>query len=85
MKELSEFPAAPSGSPPKRQKEVEKPPPRMEARWGVFDIAGRLAVSFPYNDKPAAEVKLTELLDKAKREGYGTYYLAKHQRPMGTE
>jgi len=48
-----------------------KAPPRMRARWGVFDGGMKEVAAFDYNQRADAELKLGELLGKQK----GTYFL----------
>src|SRR5262249_20999987 len=55
-------PAAPKVRTPR----AKKPPPRMRARWGVFDGAMKQVAIFDYNQRAAADDKLAELLAKKK-------------------
>ncbi len=45
-----------------RKPRAKKAPPRMRARWGVFDGAMKQVAVFDYNQRPAAEAKVAELL-----------------------
>ena len=52
---------------PKVQKaRAKKPPPRMRARWGVFDAGMKQVAVFDYNQRAAAEAKLADLLARKK-------------------
>ncbi len=61
---------APAGPKVKR---VRKPkaPPRMFARWGVYDAGMKQVAVFDYTQRAAAEEKLADLLTKKK----GTHFL----------
>lgn len=67
-------PAAP------KAKKVRKPkvPPRMRARWGVFDGAMKQVAIFDYNQRAAAQEKLADLLGKKK----GPHFLQIVKEPM---
>ncbi len=49
-------------------KKVRKPkaPPRMRARWGVYDASMKQVAVFDYNQRPAAEEKVADLFAKKK-------------------
>jgi hypothetical protein len=67
-------PTAPRG----RTTRAKKAPPRMCARWGVFDGGMKRVAVFDYNQRAAAEAKLADLLGKQK----GTYCLQIVKEPM---
>jgi hypothetical protein len=56
---------------PVRKPRAKKPPPRVRARWGVFDGAMKQVAIFDYNQRPEADAKLADLLTKRK----GSYFL----------
>jgi hypothetical protein len=43
-----------------------KAPPRLRARWGVFDAGMKQVAIFDYNQRAAADEKLANLLGKGK-------------------
>src|SRR5947209_917794 len=49
----------------------KKAPPRLRARWGVFDGSMRQVAVFDYNQRAAADEKLAGLLARNK----GIHYL----------
>ena len=52
---------------PKVQKSrPKKAPPRMRARWGVFDAGMKQVAVFDYNQRAAADAKLADLLARKK-------------------
>jgi len=71
-------PAVPVAAPRKRAKakapatpRVKKPrakklPPRLRARWGVFDSGMKQVAIFDYNQRIAAEEKLADLTARKK-------------------
>jgi hypothetical protein len=61
-----------------RKTRVKKAPPRMVARWGVFDGGLKRVAIFDYNQRAAAEQKLADLLGKQK----GPYCLQIVKEPM---
>jgi hypothetical protein len=67
-------PAAPRAKKPR----AKKPPPRMRARWGVFDATMKQVAVFDYNRRAAADEKLADLLARNK----GTYFLQIVKEPM---
>lgn len=80
-----------TGAPPKaaaRRKAVAAPkvrkprkpkaPPRMRALWCVYDGGMKEIAMFDYNQRAAAEAKLTAMLDRNK----GTYFLQIVKQPM---
>jgi hypothetical protein len=46
-------------------------PPRLRARWGVFDGGMRQVAIFDYNQRAAADAKLADLTARKK----GTHFL----------
>ena len=67
-------PAAAKGRKPR----PKKAPPRLCARWGVFDAAMKQVAIFDYNQRAAAEEKLAGLLARQK----GTYFLQIVKEPL---
>ena len=65
-------------APRPRKPRAKKVPPRMHARWGVFDGGMKQAAIFDYNQRAAAEAKLAELLGRQK----GPYFLRIVKEPM---
>jgi hypothetical protein len=63
---------------PRVRASKSKTPPRMRARWGVFDGGMKEVATFDYNQRGDAEVKLAELLGKKK----GIYFLQIVKQPM---
>ncbi len=61
----------------KRPKKV-KTPPRLRARWGVFDAGMKQVAIFDYNQRAAADEKLADLLAKKK----GSHFLQIVKDPM---
>ncbi len=55
-----------------------KSPPRMRALWCVYDGGMKEVALFDYNQRAAAEEKLTAMLDKKK----GMYFLQIVKQPM---
>src|SRR5262245_26333072 len=53
------------GAPKTKKTRAKKAPPRMRARWGVFDGAMKQVAIFDYNQRAAAEAKLAQLQGKA--------------------
>ena len=66
------------GAPRARKPRKPKTPPRMRARWGVFDGGMKEVAIFDYNQRAAAEEKLAALLGKQK----GVYFLQIVKQPM---
>ena len=64
-------PARKPAAPRVRKPRPKKAPPRMRARWGVFDASTKQVALFDYNQRAAADEKLAELLARKK----GLYYL----------
>jgi hypothetical protein len=67
-------PKAPKGRKPR----PKKAPPRLCARWGVFDGGMKQVAVFDYNQRAAAEEKLAALLARQK----GPYFLQVVKEPM---
>ena len=61
-----------------RKPRKPKAPPRMRALWCVYDGGMKEVALFDYNQRAAAEAKLTAMLDKKK----GTYFLQIVKQPM---
>jgi hypothetical protein len=61
-----------------RKARPKKAPPRMCARWGVFDGGMKQVAIFDYNQRGAAEKKLADLLNRKK----GVYFLQVVKEPM---
>jgi hypothetical protein len=60
------------------RKKAAKKPPRMRARWGIFDGSMKQVAVFDYNQRAAAEEKLADLLATKK----GTHFLQIVKEPM---
>jgi hypothetical protein len=56
----------------------KKAPPRLRARWGVFDGGMKQVAIFDYNQRAAAEDKLADLLARKK----GIHFLQIVKEPM---
>ncbi|HLJ93820.1 MAG TPA: hypothetical protein VKU02_11595 [Gemmataceae bacterium] len=67
-------PAAPKG----KKTRVKKAPPRMRARWGVFDGGMKQLAIFDYNERAAADAKVADVLAKKK----GLCFLQIVKEPM---
>jgi hypothetical protein len=67
-------PAAPKA----RKARPKKVPPRMRARWGVFDAGMKQVAIFDYNQRAAADEKLADLLARKK----GIHFLQVVKEPM---
>jgi hypothetical protein len=65
----------------KPRKKAVKVPPRMFARWAVCDGGLKRVAVFEYRDRPAADAKLADLLER-KVGGY-FLQLVKEPRPDG--
>jgi len=57
---------------------AKKAPPRMRARWGVFDGAMKQVAIFDYNERTAADAKMADLREKKK----GSFFLQIVKEPM---
>jgi len=62
----------------KRPRKV-KVPPRMRARWGVFDGGMKQVAVFDYNQRAAADERLADLL--AKKKGIHFLQMVKELMP----
>jgi hypothetical protein len=58
-------------APKPRKPRKLKTPPRLRARWGLFDGSMKQVAIFDYRDRIGADEKLAALLDKKK----GSYFL----------
>jgi hypothetical protein len=67
-----------TAAPKARKPRAKKAPPRLFARWGVFDAGMKQVAVFDYNQRAAAEEKVAQLLGKQK----GTYFLQVVKEPM---
>jgi len=65
-------------APKVRKARAKKPPPRLCARWGVFDGGMKQVAIFDYNQRAAADEKLADLLAKKK----GLHFLQIVKEPM---
>ena len=54
-----------------RKPRAPKVPPRLRARWGVFDACMKQVAIFDYNQRAAADAKLADLTARKK----GTHFL----------
>lgn len=61
-----------------RKPRAKKAPPRMRARWGVFDGGMKQVAVFDYNQRAAADEKLADLRVKHK----GPYFMQIVKEPM---
>jgi hypothetical protein len=67
-----------SAAPRAKKPRAKKAPPRMCARWGVFDAGMKQVAIFDYNQRAAADAKLEDLLAKKK----GIHFLQIVKGPM---
>ncbi len=65
-------------APKVRKARAKKAPPRVRARWGVFDGAMKQVAIFDYNQRASADEKLADLLAKKK----GSHFLQIVKEPM---
>ena len=65
-------------APKVRKPRAKKAPPRLRARWGVFDAGMKQVAIFDYNQRAAADQKLADLLTKKK----GIHFLQMVKEPM---
>lgn len=90
--EVAEGSEAEAATPPKKAAKakaagatkVKKPrkkkgPPRMCARWGVFDAAMKQVAIFDYNQREAADQKIADLVAKKQN---AVYFLQIVKEPM---
>jgi hypothetical protein len=75
-------PEAPVKKPKKttttRKPRAPKTPPRMQARWGVFDSGLRQVAVFDFNQRDAAEAKVADLVARNK----GLHFLQIVKEPI---
>jgi hypothetical protein len=67
-----------AAAPKARKVRPKKVPPRMRARWGVFDGGLKQVAIFDYNQRAAADEKLADLQTKKK----GIHFLQIVKEPM---
>lgn len=65
-------------APKVRKTRAKKAPPRLRARWGVFDAGMKQVAIYDYNQRAAADDKLAELLARKK----GIHFLQIVKEPM---
>lgn len=70
--------AKPGAAPRAKKPRAKKAPPRMRARWGVFDATMKQVAIFDYNQRAAADEKLADLLARKK----GIHFLQIVKEPM---
>jgi hypothetical protein len=76
---IKKVPKAKAPSAPKVKKpRAKKAPPRLRARWGVFDSGMKRVAIFDYNQRAAADEKVADLLARKK----GTHFLQIVKEPM---
>jgi hypothetical protein len=63
-----------------RAARAKKAPPRMRARWGLFDQGMKQVAIFDYNQRAAADQKLADLQLRNK----GVHFLQMVKEPMPT-
>lgn len=67
-----------SAAPKVKKARTKKAPPRLRARWGVFDGSMKQVAIFDYNQRAAADEKLADLLARKK----GIHFLQIVKEPM---
>jgi hypothetical protein len=60
-----------AAAPKPRKSRAKKAPPRMRARWGIFDGSMKQIAIFDYRERAAADETLANLLTKKK----GSHFL----------
>ena len=65
-------------APKVKKTRAKKAPPRLRARWGVFDSGMKQVAIFDYNQRAAADEKLADLLARKK----GIHFLQIVKEPM---
>jgi hypothetical protein len=76
---LKKLPKAKTPAAPRVKKaRAKKAPPRLRARWGVFDAGMKQVAIFDYNQRAAADEKLADLLARKK----GIHFLQIVKEPM---
>jgi hypothetical protein len=73
-KEQAQTPAAPKVKKPRKKKE----PPRMCARWGVFDAGMKQVAIFDFNQRDQADKKVADLIAKKN----AVFFLQLVKEPM---
>jgi hypothetical protein len=68
-----------AGPPKVRKPRAKKAPPRMRARWGIFDAGMKQVAVFDYNQRAVAEEKLADF--QAKKKGFHFLQIVKEQMP----
>jgi hypothetical protein len=66
-----------AGPPKVRKPRAKKAPPRMRARWGIFDAGMKQVAVFDYNQRAVAEEKLADIQEKKK--GFHFLQIVKEQ------
>ena len=61
-----------------RKPRAKKEPPRMCARWCIFNNSMKAVAVFDYNQRAAADAKLADLLDQKR----GMHFLQMVKEPM---
>ena len=69
---------AAAGTARARKPRAKKVPPRMRARWALFDGAMKQVAIFDYNQRAAADEKLADLREKKK----GLHFMQIVKEPM---
>jgi hypothetical protein len=67
-----------AAAPKVRKPRKAKAPPRLQARWGLFDASMKQVAVFDYNQRAAADQKLADLLISKK----GMHFLQLVKEPM---
>jgi hypothetical protein len=70
--------AKPDAAPKVKKPRKKKEPPRMCARWGVFDAGMKQVAIFDYNQRAEADQKIAELAAKKN----AVYFLQIVKEPM---
>jgi len=70
--------AKPAAAPKVRKTRKKKEPPRLCARWAVFDAAMKQVAVFDYNQRGEADQKIVDLTAKKK----SPYFLQLIKEPM---
>ena len=65
-------------APKVKKARAKKAPPRLRARWGVFDATMKQVAIFDYDQRAAADEKLADLLARKK----GLHFLQIVKEPM---
>jgi hypothetical protein len=67
-----------SATPKVKKPRKKKEPPRLCARWGVFDNSMKQVASFAYNQRNEADQKVADLIAKKP----GNYFIQIVKEPM---